>query len=144
MTALAVIGMILGLCGAVLGALAHRAVDSVAQDCRSELRRLAEESDGVDMRAIRDVAVVRYDALEEMSGARSFSLALLNMAGEGIVLTSINGRSETRTYAKIVDSGHPPDTLSPEEHRAVRAARLGQGLAGLNAGEPSEAPTTQS
>jgi hypothetical protein len=46
-----------------------------------------------------------------------------------VVLSSINGRSETRTYAKIVLSGQGAQALSPEEERAVRAARLGQGLA---------------
>ena len=71
---------------------------------------------------------MRYDALSEMSGQLSFSVALLNARGDGVVLSSINGRSETRTYAKIVLSGHGAHPLSPEEEQAVRAARLGQGL----------------
>jgi hypothetical protein len=56
-------------------------------------------------RAFRDLAVVRYDALSEMSGQLSFSVALLNALGDGVVLSSINGQTETRTYAKIVRSG---------------------------------------
>ena len=56
-------------------------------------------------RAYRDLAMVRYDALSEMSGQLSFSVALLNALGDGVVLSSINGRTETRTYAKIVRSG---------------------------------------
>src|SRR6266576_2180518 len=73
-------------------------------------------------------AVVRYDALSEMSGQLSFSVALLNALGDGVVLSSINGRTETRTYAKTVRSGAGMQALSPEEEHAVRAARLGQGL----------------
>lgn len=92
------------------------------------VQRLLPNSGGVDVHAIRDVALVRYNALEEMSGARSFSVALLNATGDGLVLTSINGRSETRTYAKIVAEGQGEEQLSPEEYRAVRDARLGQGL----------------
>ena len=46
--------------------------------------------------------------------------------GDGVVLSSINGRSETRTYAKIVRGGCGIQPLSPEEEHAVRAARLGQ------------------
>lgn len=84
----------------------------------------------VDERAVRDIGMVRYDALEQMSGARSFSLALLNASGDGVVLTSINGRSETRTYAKVVEEGQAREELSPEEYRAVRAARMGQGPGG--------------
>ncbi len=57
----------------------------------------------------------------------SFSVALLNAAGDGIVLTSINGRSETRTYAKTVAAGKGVQPLSPEEEQSVRSARLGQG-----------------
>ena len=83
-------------------------------------------SSGVDPRAVRDMAIVRYDALEEMSGQLSFSLALLNALGDGVVMTSINGRSETRTYAKVIVAGHGAQELSPEEEQAVRSARLGQ------------------
>ena len=59
----------------------------------------------VDPRALRDLAIVRYDALSEMSGQLSFSVALLNSLGDGVVLSSINGRTETRTYAKIIRGG---------------------------------------
>ena len=61
-----------------------------------------------------------------MSGQLSFSLALLNAVGDGVVLSSINGRSETRTYAKVVRDGAGVQPLSPEEEHAVRAARLGR------------------
>jgi hypothetical protein len=81
----------------------------------------------LDPRALRDMAIIRYDALQEMSGQLSFSLALLNAHGDGIVLTSINGRAETRTYAKAVVAGKSEQQLSPEEEEAVRAARQGQG-----------------
>lgn len=81
----------------------------------------------LDPRALRDIAIVRYDALQEMSGQLSFSLALLNAQGDGIVLTSINGRAETRTYAKAVVAGKAAQQLSPEEEEAVRTARMGRG-----------------
>ncbi len=81
-----------------------------------------------DLAGLRDVAVIRYDALQEMSGQLSFSLALLNSNGDGIVLSSINGRAETRTYAKIIVGGKGEQELSPEEEEAIRVARLGQGL----------------
>ena len=81
----------------------------------------------VDPRALRDLTVVRYDALNEMTGQLSFSIALLNAGGDGVVLSSINGRSETRTYAKVVMAGAGTQPLSPEEEQAVRSARLGTG-----------------
>jgi hypothetical protein len=69
--------------------------------------------------ALRHVAVVRYDAFGDMGGRLSFSAALLDDAGDGLVLTSINGRSETRTYAKGVKGGESDHNLSPEEMQAV-------------------------
>jgi HAMP domain-containing protein len=72
--------------------------------------------------ALRHVAVVRYDAFGDMGGRMSFSAALLDDAGDGLVLTSINGRSETRTYAKGVKSGSSDHSLSPEEEQAIAHA----------------------
>lgn len=69
--------------------------------------------------ALRHVAVVRYDAFGDMGGRLSFSAALLDDAGDGLVLTSINGRSETRTYAKGVKGGTSDQSLSPEETQAI-------------------------
>jgi len=72
--------------------------------------------------ALRHVAVVRYDAFGDMGGRMSFSAALLDDAGDGLVLTSINGRSETRTYAKGVKAGSSDHSLSPEEEQAISYA----------------------
>jgi hypothetical protein len=72
--------------------------------------------------ALRHIAVVRYDAFPDMGGRLSFSAALLDDAGDGLVLTSINGRSETRTYAKGVKGGGSELQLSPEEEQAISFA----------------------
>jgi hypothetical protein len=72
--------------------------------------------------ALRHVAVVRYDAFGDMGGRLSFSAALLDDAGDGIVLTSINGRTETRSYAKGVKAGESDHSLSPEELQAISYA----------------------
>jgi hypothetical protein len=126
---LAVAGAIAGVAGFALALAAHNRVGQVVQECADILRRQLQVANGTaDAEAMRDLAIVHYDALKEMSGRLSFSLALINGQGDGIVLTSINGRSETRTYAKIVRSGHGLH-LSPEEEQALRAARLGKGPA---------------
>ena len=72
--------------------------------------------------ALRHIAVVRYDAFPDMGGRLSFSAALLDDAGDGLVLTSINGRSETRTYATGVKAGTSEHQLSPEEEQAISFA----------------------
>src|ERR687891_341684 len=71
---------------------------------------------------IRHVAVVRYDAFGDLGGRLSFSAALLDDAGDGLVVTSINGRTETRNYAKIVRNLKSPHNLSEEELEAIGQA----------------------
>ena len=73
--------------------------------------------------ALRHLAVVRYDAFGDMGGHLSWSLALLDDGGHGVVLTSIHGRSEARTYAKNIVGWHCEQQLSPEEDEAISHAR---------------------
>src|SRR4051794_20027765 len=73
--------------------------------------------------ALRHLAVVRYDAFGDLGGHLSWSLALLDDAGDGVVLTSIHGRSDARTYAKNVSAWSSQQQLSPEEEEAIAHAR---------------------
>jgi Protein of unknown function (DUF4446) len=114
--------------GISVGVAAHRRASRVVRECNELIQGAVGSRGTVDPRALRDVAIVRYDALQEMSGQLSFSLALLNAQGDGVVLSSINGRAETRTYAKPVRVGKGVQELSPEEAQAVHSARLGTGL----------------
>ena len=66
--------------------------------------------------------LVRYDALNEMSGRQSTSIALLDTHRTGIVLTSIHHRDQARLYAKLVHEGNGDLELSPEEADAIRQA----------------------
>lgn len=142
-TFLAFIGLFLGLGGFLFGGHAFLRARLLQSEYQTLARRaLAVNTTGVDPQAVRDVAVLHYDALEEMRGARSFSLALLNSHGDGMVLTSINGRTEARTYAKVVTRGES-DTLSPEERRVVRAARLGDGIGAADLETVPESETEQ-
>lgn len=125
------LSLVTALTASVLVALVSLRVRTLEGENRALLNRDFEvRSSGVDPRAVRDVGVVHYDALEERSGSHSFSLALLDSQGDGIVLTCINGGTQARTYAKAVLAGQAQVRLSPEEARAVRSARLGYGPAG--------------
>ena len=72
--------------------------------------------------SIRRVALLRYDAFEDVGGRLSFSCAMLDEHGTGVVITSINGRQETRVYAKPVTSRTSTYNLSAEEEEAIRQA----------------------
>jgi len=75
--------------------------------------------------ALSHVAVVRYDAFRDMGGRMSFSAALLDDSGDGLVISAIHGRTETRSYAKGVKGGTSDQQLSPEERQAIAFAIKG-------------------
>jgi hypothetical protein len=88
---------------------------------RAEVERLRAEATG----ALRHLSVVRYDAFGDMGGRLSWSLALVDDGGDGVVLTSIHGRSDARSYAKNVTGWSGDQPLSPEEEAAVGQAKAG-------------------
>ena len=107
------------LVGAMSAALRNidemgRRVDGVA----AANQRIAE----VGRLALQKFHLVRYDAFDDMGGRLSFSAALLDDHGDGVVITSINGRTETRTYAKPVRNLESDHNLSEEERAAIAGA----------------------
>jgi hypothetical protein len=80
-----------------------------------------------DRFALQKFHLVRYDAFEDMGGRLSFSAALLDDHGDGLVLTSINGRSETRTYAKPIRNFSSDHNLTEEEGEAIAGAVASEG-----------------
>ncbi|HZA81937.1 MAG TPA: DUF4446 family protein [Actinomycetes bacterium] len=68
------------------------------------------------------VGLTRYDAFPDIGGQLSYSAAFLDEAGDGVVLSTINGRSETRAYAKPVRGGRSDHNLSDEEQAAIAVA----------------------
>ena len=71
---------------------------------------------------LRHIAVVRFDAFDDVSGRQSFTAAILDDNGDGIVITSLHARTESRTLLKGISAG-AGDGLSPEEQQAVDQAR---------------------
>ena len=92
----------------------HRAVDEIA----SGLARVDRRVDG----AVSKTSIVRYDAYEGTGGQQSASVALLDAARTGIVVSAIQGRDYARIYMKELDRGRAPVALSPEELEAVERA----------------------
>lgn len=88
---------------------------------RAEVAALRAEGAG----ALRHLGVVRYDAFGDTGGRLSWSVALLDDRGDGVVLTTIQGRGESRSYAKPIDAGVSSAPLSAEEEQAVGQARIG-------------------
>ena len=92
----------------------HRAVDVVA----AAMARVDRRVDG----AVTNTSVIRYDAYEGAGGHQSASLAFLDAARSGVVVSAIQGRDYARIYVKELDHGKAPVALSPEEQEAVERA----------------------
>jgi hypothetical protein len=92
----------------------HRAVDEIGAALARVDRRVDD--------TVSKTAIVRYDAYSNSGGHQSASVALLDSARTGVVLSAIQGRDYARIYIKELDRGRPAVALSPEELEAVERA----------------------
>jgi hypothetical protein len=69
------------------------------------------------------IGFVRYNAIDDVGSDLSYALALLNRNGDGVVLSSLYSRTDTRTYGKQVDGFTPSAQASDEEVQAIARAR---------------------
>ena len=93
---------------------------------RNQLGRLAERIGGLEALAEGDLSragFVRYDAFAGSGAGLSYALALLNRRGDGVVLTSIYSRDDSRTFGKPVAGFKPTVQASAEELEAIERAR---------------------
>lgn len=108
--------------GAALGAESV-ALRSEVEALRSEVESLAAQGDETaDPTALRHVALVRYDAFADVGGRLSYSVALLDDTGSGLVLTTLAGKADVRTYVRTISAGTPDGSLTAEEQQAIDAA----------------------
>ena len=94
------------------------------QEVRAQLCLTARDVE----QTLRHVALVRYDAFGDLSGKLSFSAAILDDHGDGLVISSVHALGESRTYAKGVIEGLCHSTLTHEEQQALAAAYTGKVL----------------
>lgn len=86
------------------------------------LNALQRELERTGQQAIQRVGVVRFNPFTDSGGDQSFAIALLDALGNGVVLSSLHGRADTRIFAKQVRSGRSKHQLSAEEEEAIRQA----------------------
>jgi hypothetical protein len=96
-------------------------VEEVASGLEGRVAGAERRMDG----SIAHTSVVRYDAMNELSGQQSSTVALLDARRTGVVISSILHRDQARLYVKQVREGNPEYELSPEEQQAVDEALAG-------------------
>ena len=130
--ALAATRRVLGSHDALIGGGEGSASDRLAELAAGQaaggaaLDRLTERIEALEALAAGDVSTVgfvRYNALDDTGSDLSYALALLNRRGDGVVLSSIYSRDDTRTYGKAVSGFKPVANASEEEMLAIQRAR---------------------
>jgi hypothetical protein len=96
-------------------------LDTIAERVEA-LNRLHRELEGLSQRSIQKVGVIRFNPFADTGGDQSFAIALLDAEGNGVVLSSLHGRADTRVFAKQVRAGRSKHALSDEEQDAIRKA----------------------
>lgn len=92
----------------------------------ADLRRSREDILADLGRCFQGIGMVRFNAFEGVGSDLSFSFALLNGHRDGVVLSSLFGRDESRIYAKPIKDAQSTYQLTAEEREAVRQALADQ------------------
>jgi hypothetical protein len=87
-----------------------------------ELTRLYESLEARSRGSLQHIGMVRFNPFEDTGSDQSFAIALLDDRRDGIVLSSLHGRGQTRVFAKPVEGGESKHQLSDEEAQAIRIA----------------------
>ncbi|MFN2418182.1 MAG: DUF4446 family protein [Candidatus Limnocylindria bacterium] len=109
------------------GTLHDRLVGSAEQAVRAgermkEMEAMHSIIDRRTRRSLQHIGLVRFNPFDDTGSDQSFTIALLDDQHDGIVLSSLHGRANTRIFAKPVSGGGSQHTLSDEESQAIRIA----------------------
>jgi hypothetical protein len=119
--------LLTGTDGQDLGALLGMYVEQMKL-AASKAEQSSRSSDRMEIeigKSMQRLGLVRFNAFEGIGGEQSFAIALLDGAGDGFVLSSLQGRGESRLYAKPVNKWDSAYTLSAEEKQAIAQAYEG-------------------
>jgi hypothetical protein len=94
------------------------AVGSQLQELRTQQDLLERRSRG----SLQHIGLVRFNPFDDTGSDQSFALALLDEGRDGVVISSLHGRSNTRLFAKPITGGESAHALSTEEVQAIRIA----------------------
>jgi hypothetical protein len=73
-------------------------------------------------RCLKKMGIVRFNAFDDVGGEQSFAVVLLDSEANGVALSSLYGRQDSRVYAKAIFAGQGERPLSDEEQQALAKA----------------------
>ncbi|MFY8167821.1 MAG: DUF4446 family protein [Candidatus Limnocylindrus sp.] len=107
--------------GQLVGLLAETAEHGL--QLRDGAARIAELESGAHSALCR-VGHQQFNGVDDSGAGESSSLALLDDAGSGVVITTLHARVGTRIYVKRLVRGESETVLGEEERAAIDAALL--------------------
>lgn len=117
---------LLGGGGAETATLRVAALEAATTSTERQLTALTARLEALERVAHSEtprIGFVRYNAFDDVGSDQSYALALLTRDGNGVVLSSIYSREETRTYGKTVQNFQTPQESSAEERAAIALAK---------------------
>ena len=88
----------------------------------AEIEAMQTTLEARSMRSLQHIGMVRFNPFDDTGSDQSFAIALLDDRRDGVVISSLHGRSNTRLFAKPVADGGSEHHLSEEESEAIRVA----------------------
>ena len=116
--------MLTGLDGANLERMMIGCINSTKM-VTDENAKLWEENKAIKellSQAMTKVAIVRFRAFEDMGSDLSYAVAMLDSHNNGVVMSSIFAREDSRSYAKPIVNGQSTYAMTAEEQEALQQA----------------------
>ena len=116
--------MMTGVDGANLERLIIGCVDDAkaVSEENQEIKRNIEDIRALLQQTITKVAVVRFRAFEDMGSDLSYAVAMLDSDNNGVIMSSIFGREDSRSYVKPITAGKSSYPMTDEEEDALKQA----------------------
>ena len=116
--------MMTGVDGANLERMLIGCIDSTKAINNENEKLWAETKEIKDLlqRAVTRMAIVRFRAFEDMGGDLSYAVAMLDSNNNGVIMSSIFAREDSRSYAKPIVNGQSTYALTKEEEEALQQA----------------------
>ncbi|WP_031514323.1 DUF4446 family protein [Desulfofalx alkaliphila] len=92
------------------------------EDAEKYLNELKIKTDDISeelKKCVKTPEMLRFNAFDNVGSKLSFSLALLDGNKDGLVMTNICTREESRLYAKQIEAGKSEQYLTPEEECVI-------------------------
>lgn len=111
-----------------------RSLESIIHQALEGVREIEKRNEFISKHALtlqekvssslRNASVIRYKAFETNGSNQSFSVALLNEKGDGVVISSLHARDRVSTFAKPIEKYVSTYDLTDEEKEVIRSAHL--------------------